>query len=76
LPFKFDYLCVRACDCGKPMAGIHCRLPAFTCHDDYCPKPLPCVPLCWPKSCCDDYCAKPLPCWPPDPCACRKQTQK
>ena len=50
-----------------------------TCPDDYCPKPLPCVP-CAPRGCCDDYCAKPLPCVPcalrgccddycPKPCA-------
>jgi hypothetical protein len=76
LPFTFKHLCVRACDCGKPMCGISCRLPAFTCRDDYCPKPLPCVRLCWPKSCCDDYCPKPYPCWPPDPCDCRTVKSK
>jgi hypothetical protein len=70
-PFTFKHLCVRMCDCGKTMCGIKCPLPAFTCRDDYCPKPLPRVPLCWPKGCCDDYCPKPLPCWPPNPCACR-----
>ncbi len=30
------------------------------CPDDYCPKPLPCVP--WARCCCpDDYCCKPYP---------------
>jgi hypothetical protein len=32
------------------------------CPDDYCRKPLPCVP-CGPLQwLCDDYCRKPLPC--------------
>jgi hypothetical protein len=34
------------------------------CPDDYCPKPLPCLP-CPQRSCCpDNYCRKPLPCVP------------
>jgi hypothetical protein len=36
-----------------------------TCPNDYCPKPLPCVP-CAPLGKCDCYCPKPLPC-PPCP---------
>ncbi|HJS08058.1 MAG TPA: hypothetical protein VJ809_10380 [Pirellulales bacterium] len=70
-PLQFIYLCVRPCDCGKPLCGIICRPPALTCRDDYCPKPPPRISLCWPISRCDDYCPKPLPCWPPDPCACK-----
>ena len=70
-PLQFTHLCVRPCDCGKPTCGIVCRPPAFTCCDDYCPKTLPRISLCWPMSRCDDYCPKPLPCWPPDPCACK-----
>jgi len=37
------------------------------CPDDYCPKPLPCVP-CAPLGRCDCYAPKPLPC---PPCALR-----
>ena len=36
-----------------------------TCPDDYCPKPLPCVP-CVLLGKCDCYCRKPMPC-PPCP---------
>ena len=46
------------------------------CPDDYCRKPIPCVP---PVQCGgpDDYCRKPIPCVPPVPCGgpddyCRK----
>jgi hypothetical protein len=40
-----------------------------TCPDDYCPKPLPCVP-CAPRGCSNDYCPKPLPCVPCAPRGC------
>jgi hypothetical protein len=44
----------RSC-CPPPIAG---------CPDDYCRKPIPCIP-CLPPSCaCDDYCRKSLPCVP------------
>lgn len=34
------------------------------CVDDYCPKPMPCVP-CLPRcGSCNDYCPKPMPCVP------------
>jgi hypothetical protein len=47
------------------------------CPDDYCRKPMPCVPC--PRGCCPDtYCPKPIPsvpcpnaCWYPDD-YCRK----
>ena len=35
-----------------------------TCPDNYCPKPLPCVP-CAPLGQCDCYCPKPMPCTSP-----------
>ena len=31
------------------------------CPDDYCPKPLPCVPSPLLSCCPSDYCLKPLP---------------
>jgi hypothetical protein len=46
-PFVFSRLCLRDCYCPKPMCGIKCPLPSFACRDDYCLKPLPCIPLCW-----------------------------
>jgi hypothetical protein len=39
------------------------------CPDDYCAKPLPCVPPN-AKGCVDDYCRKPLPCVPPNAKGC------
>ena len=41
------------------------RQRACCCPDDYCRKPLPCVPPN-AKGCVDDYCGKPLPCVPPN----------
>ena len=52
----------RAADLGPAPRCCDARR-CCTCPDDYCPKPLPCVP-CAPRGCCDDYCAKPLPCVP------------
>ncbi len=34
------------------------------CCDDYCAKPLPCLPLGKTRFDCDDYCRKPIPCQP------------
>jgi hypothetical protein len=53
-----------------------CPRCCCTCPDDYCPKPLPCVPCAACGCCPDDYCPKPLPCvfcmpgccWPDDYC--------
>lgn len=49
-----------ACEmqCARAMAVPCC------CPDDYCRKPLPCVPCECRPGCCDDYCRKPLPCVP------------
>lgn len=45
------------CKCARACVGA----PMPCCPDDYCGKPLPCVP-CWTGCCCpDDYCRKPLP---------------
>ena len=53
-----------ATDTG-PIA-THCEARSCcNCRDDYCPKPLPCVP-CAPLGKCDCYCPKPLPCLPCD----------
>jgi len=46
---------------------LHCTRCAAVpccCVDDYCRKPLPCIPGCATSTCCDDYCRKPLPCLP------------
>ena len=41
-----------------------CAAAPCCCPDDYCRKPLPCVP-CGPlRWLCDDYCRKSLPCVP------------
>lgn len=34
------------------------------CCDDYCAKPLPCLPVGKMGFACDDYCRQPLPCPP------------
>src|SRR3990172_4664755 len=54
----------RATDVGPIATGCDAR-SCCVCPDDYCPKPLPCVP-CAPLGKCDCYCPKPLPC-PPCP---------
>jgi hypothetical protein len=51
--------CLR-CKCVDPCRGSL----MLCCPDDYCRKPMPCVP-CPPPCCCpDDYCRKPMPCVP------------
>lgn len=47
-------------------ATFECCCPPLShwCADDYCRKPLPCIP-CLPRNgTCDDYCRPPLPCLP------------
>jgi hypothetical protein len=57
------------CHCGSticlPASDIRCQ---GCCPDDYCPKPLPCVPCLSCCRTCDDYCRKPMPCVPCLPC--------
>ncbi|MHB1036187.1 MAG: hypothetical protein ACYC35_15960 [Pirellulales bacterium] len=55
-------LCDRSL--GAELRCTRCAAIPCWCPDDYCPKPLPCVP-CLKRSCLpDDYCPKPLPCVP------------
>lgn len=49
----------RELECAR-CAAIPC-----CCADDYCRKPLPCIPCAPLQGCGDDYCRKPLPCLPP-----------
>ena len=50
--------------CGGESVAPTCEARSCcVCPDDYCPKPLPCVP-CAPRGKCDNYCRKPLPCAP------------
>lgn len=48
----------QRCRCADPCrAGL-----MLCCPDDYCRKPMPCVPCPSPCCSCDDYCRKPMPC--------------
>jgi hypothetical protein len=49
--------------------GHKCTRPCnsalmLCCPNDYCRKPMPCVPCPQPGRCPDDYCRKPMPCVP------------
>src|SRR5271168_897950 len=62
-------LAVRGANAGDPWPGGKCA-PAccpsglmLCCPDDYCRKPVPCVP-CPLFGCCPNYCRKPIPCVP------------
>ncbi len=67
----FAQQAMAACDgpcrkCARPCNGGL----MLCCPDDYCRKPMPCVP-CPPPNCCpDDYCRKPMPCVPCPPPNC------
>ena len=39
-----------------------CAATPCCCPDDYCRKPLPCLPCVPLQGCCNDYCPKPPPC--------------
>jgi hypothetical protein len=52
--------CDRKSKYARPCSGAS----LLYCGDDYCRKPLPCVPCPVPGCRCDDYCRKPLPCVP------------
>lgn len=61
--------------CDKPLGGTlqctRCAVLPCVCPDDYCRKPMPCIPCPAPCGCVDDYCPKPMPCIPcPVPCVC------
>jgi len=45
----------------RRLVPICCEEPLPSGPDDYCRKPIPCLP-CLPGGCCDDYCRKPIPC--------------
>lgn len=51
------------CACCPPPCPV-CP-PVRWCCDDYCRKPMPCIPPLCAKCCCDDYCRKPMPCIAP-----------
>jgi hypothetical protein len=56
---------------GEGARHADCCATAPCCPDNYCKKPLPCIPC--PNWCgtADNYCKKPLPCVPcPDRCGC------
>ena len=59
---------------SKTIAGGQCSSCCATpccCPNDYCRKPMPCVPCPVPRGCADTYCRKPMPCVPcPAPCGC------
>ena len=44
--------------CGSKSGCPPCII---TCPDDYCRKPLPCIPCPPCRATCDDYCRKPMP---------------
>jgi hypothetical protein len=63
----------EACDksLGDTLRCTRCAAMPCCCPDDYCRKPLPCIPCPVPTGCVDDYCCKPLPCIPcPVPTGC------
>ena len=62
---------MAGCDGQCKKCTSPCRTALMLCcPDDYCRKPMPCVP-CPPPSCCpDDYCRKPMPCVPCPPPSC------
>lgn len=56
---------------GESARHANCCAPMPCCPDNYCKKPMPCIPC--PKWCGspDDYCKKPMPCIPcPNWCGC------
>ena len=64
--------------CAPPSGSAYGSALMLCCPDDFCRKPVPCVPCALMTDCCDDYRCKPLPCLiklPPCCCAedyCRK----
>jgi hypothetical protein len=55
---------------GRGLTSATCPPSCYNCPDDYCRKPMPCIP-CFIKSCMpDDYCPKPIPCVPCMPKGC------
>jgi hypothetical protein len=54
----------REASVGAQLRCTRCAVLPCCCPDDYCRKPLPCIPCL--RLCCvpDDYCPKPLPCVP------------
>jgi hypothetical protein len=51
--------CLRCKGADPCRAGL-----MLCCPDDYCRKPMPCVPCPCNTWCPDDYCRKPMPCVP------------
>jgi hypothetical protein len=68
--FGSDLLAAEPC-ASTVRASLRCTRCAYLpcgCPDDYCPKPLPCVPCLKLGGVADDYCPKPwpcIPCWRP-----------
>lgn len=52
--------------CAKPLGQelkcIRCMSMPCRCCDNYCPKPMPCIPCVPLGKCPDNYCRKPTPC--------------
>jgi hypothetical protein len=60
-----------ACPCRRCACPATVGATTLCCPDDYCRKPMPCVPCPPCGSCCNDYCRKPMPCVPcPQGCWC------
>jgi hypothetical protein len=49
---------------GRELQCTRCAVFPCCCPDDYCRKPMPCIPCVRLQGCCDDYCPKPEPCAP------------
>ncbi|HPM81055.1 MAG TPA: hypothetical protein PLF81_10160 [Candidatus Anammoximicrobium sp.] len=49
---------------GRELKCTRCAVVPCCCTDNYCRKPLPCLPCVPLPTACDNYCRKPLPCIP------------
>ena len=49
---------------GRELQCTRCAAIPCCCPDDYCRKPLPCIPCLVLRGCPDDTCRKPQPCLP------------
>jgi hypothetical protein len=47
---------------GQELKCMRCMSMPCRCCDDYCRKPMPCIPCVRLGTCPDNYCRKPMPC--------------